>query len=220
MPAAPFPASMSTVLLVRHGETTWNRDRRIQGWAPSSLTDRGREQAAAVAAHLAAGGVDRVVASDLRRAKETARAVTGATGAPATFDPGWRERGFGVYQGLPYDDLFSGHPEFAFGESGYAAAEVVPEGGESVLEARERVLDAWARLLADLGDGETVAVVAHGGPIRLVVGHLRGWDVVRSVLDVETPNCSVTEVAVRSDPELVSVGEVVGKGGTDQGGLY
>lgn len=223
MLAGALLARMPTVLLVRHGETTWNRDRRIQGWAPSPLTERGREQAEAVAAHLAAEyDVDRVVASDLRRAKETTRSVTRATGTSAAFDRGWRERSFGVYQGLTYEDLFEGHPEFAFSEVGYAAAELVPEGGESVLDARERVLEAWKRLLAAIDGDETVAVVAHGGPIRMVVGHLRGHDVARTVTGVEVGNCSVTEVGLdEGKPDLVAVGDVVdGTAETTSGGIY
>lgn len=70
------------LLLVRHGETTWNRDGVIQGWADSSLTDRGRRQARAVGRRLAGEGVDRLVASDLQRARETA-AVLGEAGVDA-----------------------------------------------------------------------------------------------------------------------------------------
>ena len=64
---------MNRVLFVRHGETTWNRESRIQGWASTPLTGRGRDQARATGRLLRAAGVDRVVASDLRRARETAR---------------------------------------------------------------------------------------------------------------------------------------------------
>ncbi len=195
---------MTTVLLVRHGETPWNRERRIQGWAPVSLSDRGREQATAVAAHLAAEyAVDRVVASDLRRTKETARVVARETGAPATFDCGWRERSFGVYQGLSYEALFDGHPEFALGQVGYVAAEVEPEAGESLLAARERVLDAFDRLLD--GADDTVAVVTHGGPIRIVLGHVRGLDAVEAVHGLDVENCSITEL--RADGDEVEVVE-------------
>ena len=194
---------MGTVLLVRHGETTWNREGRVQGWAPTPLTERGREQARTLGAHLADDGVDRVVASDLRRAAETARFVGRATDAPLAFDRGWRERGFGVYQGLDYRALFEGHPEFALSEVGYAAATAEPEGGESLLAARERVLDALDRLVADL-DGETVAVVTHGGPIRMVLGELRGLDVVEAVLELDVDNCSITELRVEGgEPGLV-----------------
>jgi probable phosphoglycerate mutase len=209
MTAGTLQGRMATVLLVRHGETAWNRERRVQGWAPTSLTDRGREQAAAVAGHLAERGVDRVVASDLRRAAETARVVVRATGAPLALDRGWRERSVGVYQGLSPEELYGRHPEFSVFESGYAAAEATPEGGESIVDARDRVLDAFDRLTASLDGPETVAVVAHGGPVRMVAAHLREMDVVTALEDLAVENCSVTEVAVDDAPALASVGEVV-----------
>lgn len=201
---------MGTVLLVRHGETAWNREGRIQGWAPTPLTERGRQQASQVAAHLAAErDVDRVVASDLRRATETARPIVRATGAPLALERGWRERSFGVFEGLLAGELWDTHPQYSVFETGYAAATETPENGESLLEARERVLNALDRLLADLDDGETVAVVAHGGPVQTIVGHLRGLDVVRAVEELAIENCSITKVAAESDPVLVDVGTVV-----------
>lgn len=210
MAGAPLAAGMATVLLVRHGETAWNREGRIQGWSPTPLTERGHEQACGVAAHLAADhDVDRVVASDLRRTRETARPVVRETGAPVSFDRGWRERSFGVFEGVLAENFFEDHPEYGVFETGYHAATETPENGESIVEARERALDAWERLVADLGGDETVAVVTHGGPVMTIVGQLRGLDVVTQIREVRIENCSVTEVAVGSEPELVRVGEVV-----------
>lgn len=188
---------MGTILLCRHGETPWNRDRRVQGWAPTELTERGREQAAVLATFLNAEyAVDRIVASDLERAAETARAVSRTTGAAATFDARWRERNFGRHQGLTYDDLFGTYPEYTLSEIGYAAAETVPEGGESLLGMRERVLAAFAELRSEVGSDETVAVVAHGGPLYVATGELKGLDVVAAVLDQDQGNCAVNEVRV------------------------
>ena len=76
-------ATTTTVLLVRHGETTWNRERRVQGWAPSALTERGKQQARAAGRAIAEGhAVDRIVASDLRRAAETACSAGRAGSTP------------------------------------------------------------------------------------------------------------------------------------------
>ncbi|MXR40208.1 histidine phosphatase family protein [Halobaculum sp. WSA2] len=191
---------MGTILLCRHGETPWNRDRRVQGWAPTELTERGREQADALAAFLDAEyAVDRIVASDLERAAETARAISRATGADATFDDRWRERDFGRFQGLTYDDLFGTYPEYTLSEIGYAAAETVPESGESLLDMWERVGAAFADLRAGIGDDETVAVVAHGGPLYAVTGDIKGLDVVAAVLDQDQGNCAVNEIRVGRD---------------------
>ncbi|MFC7135737.1 histidine phosphatase family protein [Halobaculum litoreum] len=192
---------MGTILLCRHGETPWNRDRRVQGWAPTELTDRGREQAAALADYLADEyAVDRVVASDLERAAETARAVSRATGVEPAFDARWRERDFGRMQGLRYGELFGTYPEYTLSEVGYAAAETTPESGESLLDMWGRVTAAFADLRAAVGADETVAVVAHGGPLYAVTGELKGLDVVAAVLDQEQGNCAVNEVRVDGAP--------------------
>jgi len=188
---------MGTILLCRHGETPWNRDRRVQGWAPTELTERGREQAAALAAFLDAEyAVDRIVASDLERAAETAHAISRATGAEATFDARWRERDFGRMQGLTYDDLFGTYPEYTLSEIGYAAAETVPESGESLLDMWGRVREGFVDLRGAIEPDETVAVVAHGGPLYAVTGEIKGLDVVAAVLDQEQGNCAVNEIRI------------------------
>jgi probable phosphoglycerate mutase len=194
---------MTTVLLARHGETTWNRSGRVQGWAPTPLTERGHEQAAALGAHLAADyDVDRLVSSDLRRAEETARHVAEHTGVDPAVDPAWRERDFGCLQGLSVSELFGGHPEFALTASGAAAATARPDSGETLVENRDRVLDAWDRLHADLAPDETVVVVSHGGPLRLLLGSIFEYDIVDSILEIDQDNCALNEV-VASEPRVV-----------------
>lgn len=186
---------MATVLLVRHGETTWNRCGRVQGWAPTSLTERGHEQAAVLATHLASTvDVDRLVSSDLRRAQETARHVARETGCDVTTDSAWRERDFGFLQGFSPTDIFDQYPEYALSASGAAAATARPDSGETLVEVRERVLDGWERLRSSLEPGETVVVVAHGGPNRLVLGSLLDYDVVDSILGIDQNNCALNEI--------------------------
>lgn len=193
-----LPMSDGTVLLVRHGETEWNRTRRVQGWAPVGLNDTGRRQARTAADRIAADyDVDRIVASDLRRTRETARILRRpleVSDDRTRFDRAWRERDFGVYQGLTYEALFEGHPEFAIGKNREAAIEVQPEGGESVLEARDRVLGAFRSLVA--GPSETVLVVTHGGPIHVVRAHVDGRDLVTEIEEYSQDNCSITALEV------------------------
>lgn len=197
---------MSTVLVVRHGETTWNRDRRVQGWAPTPLTERGRRQAGALADHLAETyEVDRLLSSDLRRTRETTVHLARALDCEPTFEVAWRERDFGCLQGLGYDDLWAGYPEFAVDEVGYAAAEARPESGESLLDVRERVLARWRRLREELHPEETACVIAHGGPIYLLLGAVKGWDVERALLDQEQGNCALNELRVDGEETRVVV---------------
>jgi probable phosphoglycerate mutase len=195
-----------TVLLARHGETGWNRDGRMQGWAPASLTDRGRDQARRLGEWLAENReIDRLVASDLRRTRETTALLRErGLGPPPTFDRGWRERDMGVLQGLDRERLFGRHPEYR-ATSGVLGARATPEGGESMLDLRERVLCAWDRLRSGATGGETLLVVAHGGPIYVVLGHVRSLDLPRTFREHSHHNCGLTELRVRD----------VGEGSTD-----
>lgn len=189
---------MTRVVVVRHGETDWNRNGRMQGWAPTPLNDLGREQATAAGEYLAAEyDVDRVVASDLERTRETALRLCEAlpvdpAGERVGYDRAWRERDLGVYQGLAYEDMYDRFPAFGLGEAAAEAAARVPEGGESLLDLRARVLDGWAALLAAAGDAETVLVVTHGGPIHFLLGHVKGLDVREAFLEHSMANCGVT----------------------------
>lgn len=190
---------MGTILLARHGETEWNRRKRLQGWAPVPLNDRGREQARALATYLDGSyALDRVYASDLRRARQTAEIVT-AEAFPEldpVLEPAWRERDFGVYQGLEYGP--DGNQESGDRSPIDSTFPPTPESGESLTAVRERVLDHW-RDLCELcagpdEDGDTALVVAHGGTIKLLLGHLYGLDVSESMTELDQDNCAVTEV--------------------------
>jgi probable phosphoglycerate mutase len=193
----------TTVLVVRHGETDWNRDDRLQGWAPVSLNERGREQTRAAGAHLAtAYEIDRVVSSDLRRARETTALIRDAGVEPApSFESAWRERDLGVYQGLTREGLYDRHPEFGAG-SGVHSLRARPEGGESFLDLWERVLAAFEQLRADAA-GETVLVVTHGGPIRLLLGEATGQDLLTAVVERSPDNGGVTELRTGSSVRIV-----------------
>ena len=194
---------MATVLLVRHGETLWNRQGRVQGWAPTRLTDRGREQAAALGAFLAAEyGVDRLYASDLPRALETAARVGDATGLDVTAESAWRERDFGHLQGLTKSTLDEHHPQFRVAQAGRSAVEELPDSGERLIDMYDRVLTRWRRLVADVGGGDTVVVVAHGGPLHAVVGDAKGLDLVPTFRDQVQDNCGVNEFRVDTAADL------------------
>jgi len=197
---------MPTVLLARHGETTWNRDGRLQGWAPTPLTDRGHEQARALATAVATEyDVDRVVASDLRRARQTATHIADRVGREPTFESAWRERDFGRYQGLPHETVFEDHERLSLARAGRDAVDARPESGESLREVRERVLSGWERVLAESDPDETVAVVAHGGPLYLLLGAVDDRDIVSAVVDGEQHNCALNEVRVNDGaPRVVS----------------
>ena len=182
---------MTRIVAVRHGETDWNREGRMQGWAPVSLNGTGREQATATGRWLAERyEFDRILASDLRRTRETAELLSESIDAPSTFESAWRERSLGVYQGLTRDTVESRYPEFGLDETAYRATEAVPEGGESLRGVHERVVERFENLRR--GDGTTL-VVTHGGPLCILLGHAKGHDLTTALSSHHLENCAVAE---------------------------
>lgn len=149
------------VIAIRHGETAWNRDTRIQGHTDIPLSEHGHWQARQMAMALKDEGIDAIYTSDLVRASQTAQALRDVLGVTLSEEVGLRERHFGRFEGLTHDDIMARHPEegrrWRQREPGYA-----PEGGESLEDFYQRVVATTAQL-ADRHPGQTVAVVAHGG---------------------------------------------------------
>lgn len=184
---------MTTVVVTRHGETAWTEEHRIQGWAPVPMTERGEEQARALGEELSRRyDVDRVVSSDLHRTRETTEVLAEYVDAPVTWSEAWRERDFGSFQGLLASEWFERFPAYDLRERGLDAAEETPASGESLVDLRDRIVGAWERLLDECERDETVLVVAHGGPIRLILGHVKNLDVAASMEQTQSM-CSINE---------------------------
>lgn len=150
------------ILAIRHGETAWNVDTRIQGHLDIPLNETGRWQAQRLARALAARDtLHAIYSSDLQRAHDTARAIADATGAPLVTHSGLRERGFGIFEGKTYLEIESTWPEdserWRKRDPHWA-----PQGGESLLQVRERITRTLHEL-ATRHPGEQIVLVAHGG---------------------------------------------------------
>lgn len=202
---------MGRILLLRHGETDWNRVDRIQGWGDISLNGRGRKQARAAARFLADRypDLDRLVSSDLPRAIETANAVAlreTFEHLEIEYDAIWRERDFGIYQGQEGDRFFEENPEFAMLDGHDGAKRNVPEEGESYVEFRERVHSAWENLVAET-DG-TVLVVTHSGVIRAIIAAIEDAIIEDVFYEYDVENGSITEVVVNGEPRLDGVNHI------------
>ncbi len=202
---------MDRILLLRHGETDWNRIDRIQGWGDVSLNPCGRTQARAAAQFLAEQypNLDRLLSSDLSRAAETAKIVA-STEAFADldieYDRSWRERDFGVYQGQEGDRFFEENPEFAMLDGDDDAKRNVPEDGESYVAFRERIRAAWNDLRTEV-DG-TVLVVTHSGVIMAVIAAVEDAIIENVFYEYDVGNGSITEVDVDGKPRLDGVNHV------------
>jgi len=152
---------VTRVLAIRHGETAWNVDGRIQGQLDVPLNDTGRWQVHRLALGIADEGISAIYSSDLLRALETAQAVARGCDRPITTDAGLRERGFGIFEGLSYDEINQRWPEQAL-RWRQRDPDFGAEGGETLRAFSQRAVDTVARLAA-LHPGETIAIVSHGG---------------------------------------------------------
>lgn len=174
------------LILVRHGETLWNVDRRIQGHLDVELSPVGHAQAGRLARRLASGStpphgagldvatgtleagwlVDAVIASDLARARQTAEPLAAALGLPIRFDAAWRERHFGLFQGMSHADMVAGGGEVLQRWQRLDPTDDFDDG-ESFLAFVERIDGALNRLVSAHA-GQCVMVVTHGGVLDVI----------------------------------------------------
>ncbi|MEK6594030.1 MAG: histidine phosphatase family protein [Pseudomonadota bacterium] len=151
---------MTRLILIRHGETVWNREHRMQGQQDSPLTEVGERQARQLGRRFRDEKFGALYSSDLGRAHRTAQSVADATGRSIIVDTRLRERHFGVFEGLTGDEIERNYPREFLCFRSRDPAYAVP-GGESALQFRERCL-ACLNELAGRHAGERVVVVTHG----------------------------------------------------------
>jgi probable phosphoglycerate mutase len=157
---------MTELVLIRHGETEWNRELRFQGHVDVGLNAVGFEQARRLAARLAGERAAGLYASDLLRAQQTAQPLAAGMGLQLAIDAGLREQNFGQVDGMKVDDIKALHPQAWEGWLRFQQDHCMPEG-ESTRQFHARVMDAVARLVAACPD-DTLVVVTHGGVLDMV----------------------------------------------------
>ena len=163
------------IIAIRHGETAWNVDTRIQGHLDIALNDTGLWQARRVAQALAGEDIAAIYSSDLQRAWATAQAIATATGAPLTPEPALRERSFGSFEGRTFAQIEQQSPEHALLWRKRAPDFAPAGGGESLTTLSARVRQTVQRLAARHG-GEQIVLVAHGGVLDALYRLATGLD--------------------------------------------
>ena len=156
---------MKQLVLVRHGETTWNAEHRVQGQGGAGLSDRGREQAAATGRWLAETHPDaQLYCSDLQRCVETAAPLVDGLAREPTYTARLRERDFGAWTGLLIGEVEEQDPDrFARWRGG---EDIMAEiGGEPTTALASRILATLDDIVAGIPDDGTAICVTHGGPI-------------------------------------------------------
>ena len=189
--------AVTTLLLIRHGETAWNAEHRIQGRLDVPLSTTGVWQASRLAERLAGEAIDAVVSSDLARAWMTGVPLADAHGLSMVAEPRLRERVFGIFEGKTLDEIAAGHPEeFAAWRARDVGWRMT--GGESGTEFIGRVLQAMQEIAGTYA-GRTVAVVTHGGVLDVVYREARAlaWDAPREHLML---NASINRLQAQPQP--------------------
>ncbi|MCA0242796.1 MAG: histidine phosphatase family protein [Proteobacteria bacterium] len=154
-------AASTRVIAVRHGETAWNAETRIQGHTDIALNARGRWQAERLALALAHETVHAIYSSDLQRARDTAAPFARAAGLDVQMAPELRERRFGAFEGLSFSEIESRWPDDAR-RWRKREPQFAPAGGETLAEFNARCVGACAAL-AERHRGQTILLLSHGG---------------------------------------------------------
>jgi 2,3-bisphosphoglycerate-dependent phosphoglycerate mutase len=186
---------MTELLLIRHGETDWNRRQCFQGHLDVPLNERGLAQAERLGARLAAERFDALVVSDLLRTRQTAAPLAAQLKLLPDYTPTLREQAFGILEGLTFDDIRVKHPaEFALWakhEPDYA----LPGGAESRTLFHRRVTQALSEL-ATRHPGQHLAVVTHGGVLDMVWRTAKGLG-LQGPRECLIPNTGINRVRVK-----------------------
>lgn len=182
---------MTELILVRHGETDYNREHRFQGQIDVPLNERGREQAQRLAERLAAEPITTIYCSDLARARQTAAPLAARLGLDLVTLPTLREQCFGVLEGKCLDEVLAEHPALWAQWCRHDADYALP-GGESVRTFHARVCTALGEI-APRHDGQKVAVVTHGGALDMIHRMVTGRP-LHGPRECAIPNCGLNRL--------------------------
>lgn len=185
------------ICVVRHGETAWNAEKRIQGHVDIPLAEQGLVQAGAAARWLARMPVAALYSSDLLRAWQTAEPIGVALGLSPVPLPELRERRYGIFEGVTYEDAKTRYPSAYQILEQRDADQEIAGGGESLRQLATRVI-ACLRRLAALHVGQTIVIVTHGGVLDIVNRFVRG-NPLETPRDFLIPNTGLTWLTVTDD---------------------
>jgi probable phosphoglycerate mutase len=194
-----------TLLLIRHGETTWNREHRLPGQLPGiALTAEGRQQATSLAEALSAFPISTVVSSPLERARETAQYLISARDLELQFEPDLMDTNVGHWSGQVFEDLLKSDPAW---KAYLRDPTVAPDGIETFPQVQQRVVAAVERWRAREHVGSYLAFVAHADVIKLLLAHYMRLDVNRAVnLAIDNASVSVVQIDKEERLRVVAIG--------------
>ncbi len=196
---------MLEVYLARHGETDWNSEQRIQGSVDIELNAKGQAQAralsVALARHHASQAFTRLICSDQLRTRSTIAPFVAASGLPCEYSPWWRERCFGVLEGLRQQEIAAQYPHFESAWRERRLGNWLP-GGESIDGICQRISAALTSLADSSQSEQRVLIVTHGGGMDAAYRHATGM-ALEAPRNFSIGNCELS--ALRFDGKNWSV---------------
>jgi len=188
---------MTELILIRHGETDWNRELRFQGQVDVPLNATGHEQARRLAQRLAGEQVNHLYASDLIRTQQTAEPVAKQLTLQGVAEAGLREQNFGLVDGMRVDDIKAQHPSAWDRWTQFDADYAFDGGAESTRQFHARVMEAVRRLVA-AHQGQTLMLVTHGGVLDMIYRTARALD-LSGPRQSDIPNAGLSRVRFNGD---------------------
>ena len=163
------------LILIRHGETVWNSQQRMQGHSNSDLSEEGRAQIESLGQWMKNVSFDHIYSSDSLRARQTAEAITKYSGHTLKIDQRLREKNLGVFEGLTTEEAKERHPEI-FRLFKTAGSNYVIDEGESTQQLLDRALE-FIEEIRLMHPDQRVVLVTHGGVVRVLIKHTLGLSV-------------------------------------------
>ena len=194
-----------TLLLIRHGQTTWNVEHRLPGQLPGVvLNDAGRQQAARLADALTVLPISAIISSPLERARETAEIIAQGCGLPIQFEPDLMDVDMGRWAGQIFDELSKTDP----GWKAYVKdPTIAPEGIETFPQVQQRAVAAIERWLKQDSIGAYPAFVCHADIVKLLIAHYTGLEAGRAgSLFIDNASVSLVELEGQHRPRVIAVG--------------
>lgn len=190
---------MTTVYMVRHGETDWNRAHRMQGWSDIPLNEKGKEQAAFAARALASVPLDVIYTSPLKRAEKTAEIIRGERKIPLFAEKGFIEINLGKWDGHTPDEMDVLYPgQYDIWRS--TPGDVHIDGGETFAKVQERAWKAFLSMV-DKEKGKHILLVSHMGCLSTILFKIAGYP-LNDLWKHPIGNCALCRVDIESDGSM------------------
>jgi len=201
----PKPDTTTDLILIRHGETAWNRELRFQGHADVPLNDTGHEQARRIGLRLAGETAQHLISSDLMRAQQTAAPAALQLSLPVVTSAGLREQYFGIVEGMRSDEIQTLHPRAWEEWLEFREDHAMPEG-ETAREFHARIIAALGTI-AVAHKGQHLIVVTHGGVLDMVWRTAKGQS-LSGPRQSDIPNAGFNRIRI-ADPAAPEAIEIV-----------